>query len=337
MKKLLLALSIIAGTATTFLVMQQKPTQAKAYNEYEANYMYLSSYNIENIVATDPLLHIEFQGTFKYFKEKPQFYSYTEKNIIYELNDTHITYLDRGYMNFELYSLTDVDANKTENYNDYFELFKDTKYNDDGDSTLTVITNNTASKITNWNGTKNYELVINTYGELDNQEVINDVVRQTLKNLKIANSKYAQDKITTFGTSEEYLYKQGYNEGYYAGQLKGKTENYNKGYNEGYNKGQNEGYDTGKDIGYEFGFADGFDYALQNEMENEYSKGYKEGYEKAIKDANVLPDTIFTTVGAVAGFIAQFGKVELLGISLLDIFAMFMIVGVILLITKVVL
>lgn len=335
MKKLLLTLSLIVGTATPILVMQQKPSQAKAYNEYEPNYLYISNYQIDNVVATDPLLHIEFTGTFNYFKEKPVFYSYTEKNVIYELNERHeLSSHDYSYMDFQLIRLTEVDTNKTEEYENYYELFHDTKFNDNSDNTLTVITNNVASKITKWLPSTKYELVIHTFCEMTNQEVINDIVRQTLKNLKIANSKYAQDKIATFGMSEDYLYKQGYNQGYYVGQLNADKDTYKNGYDEGYKKGWDKGKIRGQEEGFEEAYNKGYNEAMEN-LDTEYANGYKEGYEKAIKDANVLPNTIFTTIGSVAGFIGQLGEVEILGISLLDVLAMITIVGVVILITKV--
>lgn len=315
--------------------MQQEPSQAKAYYYYEPNYMYISEdYKIELIEAEDTYLYIKFGGTFKYFKEAPIFYDYTEKNIIFELENKYTF-----YQNITLVSLYDIGNDTLENFNGYYELFKDNKPIDRGDKTLTIITNKTTSEITNWTETKRYELRLKTdivyLNEEEDKEVINDIVNQTLKNLKIANSKYAQDRIAGYGgISEDYIYKQGYNAGYYAGQLQVNAGSYNEGYAEGFEKGKENGTLTGKIEGYENGYNNGYNEGIKD-SDTDYAKGYKEGYDKAIKDANVLPKTIFTTIGSVAGFIGQLGKVEILGISLLDVLAMITIVGVVILITKV--
>ena len=334
MKKLLLALSIIAGTATTFLVMQQEPTQAKASLGYDANYMYISDYEIKSTTINGPILDIRFTGRFKRFKETPIFEDYIQKYIIYELNLTY-----NNYQFIELESLYEDNNNGFENYKYYYELFKDTKENDNGEEveTLTILTNTKERKITNYQDANYYVLRINTVYELREQEdieIINDIVQQTFKNFKIANSKYALDKITAFGAIKDYNYKQGYNAGFYAGQKIADLASYNDGYTDGYKKGEEGGTLTGKREGYEIGYNRGYNEGIKDN-DNDYSKGYKEGYEKAIKDAKVLPETIFTTIGSVAGFIGQLGKVEILGISLLDVLAMITIVGVIILITKV--
>lgn len=328
MKRLLLALSLIAGTTTAVLAMQQKPSQAKAYIEYEPNYMYISNYEIKDILEEDTKLHITFTGTFKYFNEKEIFHNYIQKYIVYELNTTY------DNLQFKLLSLYSFNEDAAAHYGQYYQFFKDTKENDTRNTTLTIINNKQTNDITYSTETDRYVLVIEKVDRILKAEVINDIVEQTLNNLKIANSKYAQDKITSWEASEDYIYKQGYNAGFYAGQQVANKESYGEGYDKGYFDGLENGIIRGKNEGFEEAYNKGYNEAMEN-LDTEYSKGYKEGYDKAIRDAKVLPETIFTTIGSVAGFIGQLGEVEILGISLLDVFAMITIVGVIMLITKV--
>ena len=96
-------------------------------------------------------------------------------------------------------------------------------------------------------------------------------------------------------------YDAGYDDGYAAG------------YSAGDEWGYKEGYDDGKDDGYDLGFADA----------------------EAIADGSWLGSLVFGTIGGIVGFLFALSDFEVLGVSIMSIITLFVAIGIVRLLLKV--
>lgn len=101
-------------------------------------------------------------------------------------------------------------------------------------------------------------------------------------------------------------YSDGYGDGYYDG--------YRDGDGWGYKDGYSDGYGDGKDDGYDIGFADA----------------------ESIADGSWLGSLVFGTVGGIVGFLFALSDFEVLGVSIMSIITLFVAIGIIKLLIKVI-
>ncbi len=119
-------------------------------------------------------------------------------------------------------------------------------------------------------------------------------------------SDYAEQlKNITLFTKRGDDYAGGYDNGYYDG--------FNDGYDNGYNGGYDDGYYWGDLDGYDNGFADA----------------------KAIADGSWLGSLVFGTVGGIVGFLFALSDFEVLGVSIMSIITLFVAIGIVKLLLKV--
>lgn len=119
---------------------------------------------------------------------------------------------------------------------------------------------------------------------------------QQLKNLTI---------FTKRAVVELSYYDSGYSDGYGDG--------YNDGYRDGDEWGYRDGYNDGKDDGYDIGFADA----------------------ETVGDGTWLGNLVFGTIGGVVGFLFALSDFEVLGVSIMSIITLFVAIGIVKLLLKV--
>ena len=108
---------------------------------------------------------------------------------------------------------------------------------------------------------------------------------------------------------------------------------YNDGYTDGYNEGANDFYD----VGYDDGFIDGTDEGYIGG----YTDGLQDGYEIGFSDAEYVGDgtwlgnLVFGTIGGIVGFLFALSDFEVLGVSIMSIITLFVAIGIVRLLLKV--
>ncbi len=115
--------------------------------------------------------------------------------------------------------------------------------------------------------------------------------------------------------------------GDYAEQLKNITlftiraDDYAGGYDNGYYDGFNDGYDNG----YFDGINDGY--------ENGYQVGFSDA--ETVGDGTWLGNLVFGTIGGIVGFLFALSDFEVLGVSIMSIITLFVAIGIVRLLLKV--
>ena len=99
------------------------------------------------------------------------------------------------------------------------------------------------------------------------------------------------------------------------------SEGYAGGYDDGFNDGKNEGY-----VG---GYSDG----LQDGYENGYQVGFSDA--ETVGDGTWLGNLVFGTIGGIVGFLFALSDFEVLGVSIMSIITLFVAVGIVKLLLKV--
>lgn len=110
---------------------------------------------------------------------------------------------------------------------------------------------------------------------------------------------------TKLGVGEPSYYDSGYSDGYDSG--------YSDGYRDGDEWGYQDGYNDGKDDGYDIGFADA----------------------ESVADGSWLGSLVFGTVGGIVGFLFALSDFEVLGVSIMSIITLFVAIGIVRLLLKV--
>lgn len=152
-----------------------------------------------------------------------------------------------------------------------------------------------------------------------------------------------------FGYDEGYSF--GYNLGYNNGILKGENKGFIDGYQEGLIRGNQQGINEGYQDGLADGLADGFDNG-EIAGRNFYGKFYNGQWISAEDYANIrvqqtineigniednkvgLIGFIPSILGSIGAFFFTLGSFEVMGISLLEVIALFAALSVIILIIK---
>ena len=104
---------------------------------------------------------------------------------------------------------------------------------------------------------------------------------------------------------------------------------YNDGYTDGYNEGANDFYEVGYDDGYYDGYQDGDYWGYQD--------GYFDGFADAeyVGDGTWLGNLVFGTIGGIVGFLFALSDFEVLGVSIMSIITLFVAIGIVRLLLKV--
>ena len=114
----------------------------------------------------------------------------------------------------------------------------------------------------------------------------------------------------------------------YAEQLKNITLFTKRG--DGYAGGYDDGYFDGVNDGYDNGYLDG--------VNDGYENGYQVGFSDAesVADGSWLGSLVFGTIGGIVGFLFALSDFEVLGVSIMSIITLFVAIGVIKLLIKVI-
>lgn len=100
---------------------------------------------------------------------------------------------------------------------------------------------------------------------------------------------------------------------------------YDDGYNDGYGDGYYDGYRDGDEWGYQDGYYDGKD--------DGYDIGFADA--EAIADGSWLGSLVFGTIGGIVGFLFALSDFEVLGVSIMSIITLFVAIGIVRLLLKV--
>lgn len=100
---------------------------------------------------------------------------------------------------------------------------------------------------------------------------------------------------------------------------------YDNGYQDGYGDGYYDGYRDGDEWGYTDGLQDGFE------------DGYQVGFADAetVGDGTWLGNLVFGTIGGIVGFLFALSDFEVLGVSIMSIITLFVAIGIVKLLLKV--
>ena len=101
-----------------------------------------------------------------------------------------------------------------------------------------------------------------------------------------------------------------------------RSNNYDGGYDDGYFDGVNDGYDNG----YLDGVNDGY--------ENGYEVGFSDA--ESVADGSWLGSLVFGTIGGIVGFLFALSDFEVLGVSIMSIITLFVAIGILKLLIKVI-
>ena len=112
---------------------------------------------------------------------------------------------------------------------------------------------------------------------------------------------------------------------------------YNDGYTDGYNEGANDFYDDGYDNGYNDGYSDGELYGFTDGYYEGLQDGYQIGFSDAeyVGDGTWLGNLVFGTIGGIVGFLFALSDFEVLGVSIMSIITLFVAIGIVRLLLKV--
>ncbi len=105
----------------------------------------------------------------------------------------------------------------------------------------------------------------------------------------------------------------------------GEPSYYDSGYSDGYGDGYNDGYRDGDEFGYTDGYYDGY--------ENGYQVGF--GDAETVGDGTWLGNLVFGTIGGIVGFLFALSDFEVLGVSIMSIITLFVAIGIVRLLLKV--
>ena len=105
----------------------------------------------------------------------------------------------------------------------------------------------------------------------------------------------------------------------------GETSYYDSGYSDGYGDGYNDGYRDGDEWGYTDGYNDG--------LQDGYDTGFADA--EAIADGSWLGSLVFGTIGGIVGFLFALSDFEVLGVSIMSIITLFVAIGIVRLLFKV--
>ncbi|OQA76947.1 MAG: Pesticidal crystal protein cry11Bb [Tenericutes bacterium ADurb.Bin239] len=136
-------------------------------------------------------------------------------------------------------------------------------------------------------------------------------------------------KDITLFTQRAEGYAGGYDDGYYDGYYDGFNSGVDEGYVGGYDDGYYDGFNSGVDEGYVGGYTDG----LQDGFENGYQVGFSDA--ETVGDGTWLGNLVFGTIGGVVGFLFALSDFEVLGVSIMSIITLFVAVGIVKLLLKV--
>jgi len=140
-------------------------------------------------------------------------------------------------------------------------------------------------------------------------------------------------------------YDNGYDDGYYDGYYDGVNDGYYDGVNDGYDDGYYDGFIDGTDEGYIGGYTDGLQDGYIDGTDEGYIGGYtdglQDGYEIGFSDAETIGDgtwlgnLVFGTIGGIVGFLFALSDFEVLGVSIMSIITLFVAIGIVKLLLKV--
>lgn len=105
----------------------------------------------------------------------------------------------------------------------------------------------------------------------------------------------------------------------------GETSYYDSGYSDGYGDGYYDGYRDGDEWGYIDGYYDG--------LGDGYDIGFADA--EAIADGSWLGSLVFGTIGGIVGFLFALSDFEVLGVSIMSIITLFVAIGIVKLLLKV--
>lgn len=100
-----------------------------------------------------------------------------------------------------------------------------------------------------------------------------------------------------------------------------------------YDNGYNDGYADGFSGGQEVGYIDGYDGGYLDGYENGYQVGFSDA--ETVGDGTWLGNLVFGTIGGIVGFLFALSDFEVLGVSIMSIITLFVAIGIVKLLLKV--
>lgn len=99
-----------------------------------------------------------------------------------------------------------------------------------------------------------------------------------------------------------------------------------------------DGYAGGYDDGYFDGVNDGYDNGYSDGVNDGYENGYQVGFSDAetVGDGSWLGGLVFGTIGGIVGFLFALSDFEVLGVSIMSIITLFVAIGILKLLIKVI-
>lgn len=99
-----------------------------------------------------------------------------------------------------------------------------------------------------------------------------------------------------------------------------------------------DGYSGGYDDGYFDGVNDGYDNGYSDGVNDGYENGYQVGFSDAetVGDGSWLGGLVFGTIGGIVGFLFALSDFEVLGVSIMSIITLFVAIGILKLLIKVI-